>query len=96
MKLLFALLLISTSALCQTQKIDTLKEIPATQVAKMKDVKKQLEESMKSPEVQKFFSLQTINLQLQEAAFEYNQLPVPEIKEFNGTVILYIKEEKKK
>ncbi len=85
--------MINKTTFCQN--VDTLK-LPKPQSEKLADIQKQLKEAEKSPEVQKFFTLQTLNVQLQEAAFEYKGLPVPARKEFNGEVILYIKDEAKK
>ena len=91
MKLLFALL-ISTTALCQTQKVDTLK-IPSSQASKLNEVNKQIKELEGA--AQQFNALQTIKAQLIEAAFEYNNVPIPAKKEYNNGIILYIKDEKK-
>jgi hypothetical protein len=91
MRILFAFILISITAL--SQKVDTLK-IPGSQAAKLNDVEKQLKE-MESI-IQKFNALQTIKAQLIESAFDYNEITIPEKKEYVNGVILYIKDEKKK
>jgi len=90
MRLLFALILISSFAFAQ--KVDTLK-IPHTQAQKIEGVEKQLKEL--ETVKQQIQALEVIKSQLIEAAFDYSGLPIPEKKQFDKGVILYIKEDKK-
>lgn len=82
MKLIIALLLISTSALCQ--KIDTLKVKSDEEIKKIQYITDQISilEALKSTMI--------------ESAFHYNGIPVPEKVEYKNGVILYIKNEEKK
>ena len=81
MKLLFVLLLISTTALCQ--KVDTLKNLPPDEVKKLQEIRKQKDQ------------LTLIESVIIESAFNHRGVPIPQKKEFDGKDILYIKDESK-
>ncbi len=92
MRLLFALLLISTTALCQ--KVDTLK-LPPMEAQKIEAIDKELKELQKDPEVQRLFMLQAIRETVIESGFNHKGIPVPVRKEYSNGNTLYIKDEKK-
>ncbi len=93
MKLLFALLLISTTALCQTQKVDTLK-FPVETLKLIESNEKEIQEP--TPAKRRFDALNKQNEDIVKSGMDWNKIPYSKFKGFiPGVGIIYIKDEKK-
>lgn len=92
MRLLFILLIISFTALCQEQKPLELKvnSKDSLKLEQIKVEKKKYEEA-----VRQFQILEAIEATIIESQFNNKDIPVPQRKEFTGGKILYLKDEEK-
>jgi len=109
-RILFVLMLVSTTALCQTQstgaKVDLggkssypiyvvdTLKLPKSEAQKIDAIDKELKELMKDPEVQRLFMLQSIRGTVIESGFNHKGIPVPSRNEYSNGNVLYIKDEK--
>ncbi len=96
MKLLFALLVVTTTAFCQVD-IDTLK-LPELEVKKIESIDKELSQLTLTPQLQRYFLLQAIRETVIESGFNHAGENVPEKKEYNDQLksVLYINDKKQK